>query len=198
MLLSPASQQLATGSNEGGGHVPAIIQITCFRASNQDCDGILLKSQNSSTEKDIASRMTQQLPLSPPSEPASSPEPPIVPLDSPLRTAPIHDLLPDIRVPSSPLPTHRYNPITCAPIEPAVSETAVRSDLEALRKEYPTPDAASKAQEQAARELKQNLEDADKKREEVQRAMDKKVKERNTELKVLEKYQDGKSGLLTS
>lgn len=74
----------------------------------------------------------------------------------------------------------------------------MRSDLEALRKEYPTPDAASKAQEQAARELKQNLEDADKKREEVQRAMDKKVKERNTELKVLEKYQDGKSGLLTS
>ncbi|KAL4810707.1 hypothetical protein BDV18DRAFT_155318 [Aspergillus unguis] len=139
--------------------------------------------------------MDQRLPLSPPAEPVSSPEPAIVPLDSPLRTTAIHDLLPDIRVPSSPHQTHRYNPVTCAVIQPA--DPDIRAELEALRKEFPTPEAASKAQEEVARELKEKLEDADKKREEVQRAMDKKIKERNTELKVLEKYQDGKTGVPT-
>ncbi|KAL4871547.1 hypothetical protein BDV12DRAFT_194312 [Aspergillus spectabilis] len=133
-----------------------------------------------------------QLPLSPPSEPGSSTESTPAPLDSPLRTTPIHELLPDIRIPSDPLPTYRYNPVTCASIEPE----DVRSELEQLRKEFPTPGEALRAQEQAARELKQKLEDAEKKREDVQRAMDKKIKERNTELKVLSKYQDGKSSAL--
>ncbi|KAL4881292.1 hypothetical protein BJY04DRAFT_189542 [Aspergillus karnatakaensis] len=135
-----------------------------------------------------------QLPLSPPSEPASSKESTPAPLDAPLRTTPIHDLLPGIRVPSDPLPTYRYNPITCTSIEPE----DVRSELEQLRKEFPTPDAARKAQELTAQELKQKLEDAEKKREEVQRAMDKKIKERNTELKVLSKYQDGKATAIPS
>ncbi|KAL5337645.1 hypothetical protein BJX70DRAFT_399463 [Aspergillus crustosus] len=132
-----------------------------------------------------------QLPLSPPSEPRSSTEA-TVPLDSPLRTAPVHELLPDIRVPSDPLPTYRYNPVTCAVIE----HEDVRSELEHLRKDFATPEAALRAQEQAARGLKQRLEDAEKKREDVQRAMDKKIKERNTEMKVLSKYQDGKSSTL--
>ncbi|KAL4923100.1 uncharacterized protein BDV17DRAFT_24265 [Aspergillus undulatus] len=134
-----------------------------------------------------------QLPLSPPSEPASSPDTP-APLDSPIRTTPIHDLLPDIRVPSEPLPTYRYHPVTCASIEP----DDLRAELEELSKEFSSPDAALKAQEKIARELKQKLDDAEKKREEVQKAMDKKIKERNTELKVLSKYQDGKSSALPS
>ncbi|KAL3461536.1 hypothetical protein BJX64DRAFT_158966 [Aspergillus heterothallicus] len=133
------------------------------------------------------------LPLSPPSEPSSSPNTTPIPLDSPTRTTPIHELLPEIRLPSD-LPLYRYDPVTCAPIEPE----DVRAQLEQLRKEFPTPNAALKAQEQTARELKQKLEDAERKREEVQKTMDKKIKERNTELKVLSKYQDGKtSGLPT-
>jgi predicted nucleic acid-binding Zn-ribbon protein len=84
--------------------------------------------------------------------------------------------------------------VTCAPLD----SDGVRAQLEELRKEFPTHDAALKAQEQTARELKQKLEDAEKKREEVQKTLDKKIKERNTELKVLSKYQDGKaSGLPT-
>ncbi|KAL2848628.1 hypothetical protein BJX68DRAFT_267493 [Aspergillus pseudodeflectus] len=132
-------------------------------------------------------------PLSPPSEPSPSPKTTPIPLDSPTRTTPIHELLPDIRLPSA-LPTYNYNPVTCAPLD----TDDVRAQLEELRKEFPTHEAALKAQEQAARELKQKLEDAEKKREEVQKTMDKKIKERNTELKVLSKYQDGKaSGLPT-
>ncbi|KAL4997281.1 hypothetical protein BDV10DRAFT_92796 [Aspergillus recurvatus] len=137
-----------------------------------------------------------QLPLSPPAEPSFFADTGPVALDSPIRTIPIHELLPDIRVPSLPLPPHRYNPITCAPID--AGEERVRSELDQLRKDFPTPDAALKAQEQAVRELKQKLDDAEKKREEVQRAMDKKIKERNTELKVLEKFQDGKGPALTA
>ncbi|KAL4941487.1 hypothetical protein BDV06DRAFT_194434 [Aspergillus oleicola] len=135
-----------------------------------------------------------QPPLSPPSEPASSPDAAPTALDSSLRTTPIHSLLPEIRVPSEPLPSYRYNPVTCASIEP----DDVRAELETLRKEFASPDAALKAQEQVARELKQRLDDAERKREEVQRAMDKKIKERNTELKVLSKYQDGKGSALPS
>ncbi|KAL2822510.1 hypothetical protein BJX63DRAFT_427076 [Aspergillus granulosus] len=134
-----------------------------------------------------------QLPPSPPSEPSSSPNTTPIPLDSLTRTAPIHELLPDIRLPSD-LPTYRYDPVTCAPIDTEDMQT----QLEQLRKEFSTPYAALKAQEQTARELKQKLEDAERKREEVQKTMDKKIKERNTELKVLSKYQDGKaSGLPT-
>ncbi|KAL6233429.1 hypothetical protein BDW75DRAFT_191592 [Aspergillus navahoensis] len=137
-----------------------------------------------------------QLPLSPPAELASSADTSSLPLDSPIRTTPIHELLPDIRVPSLPLPPYRYNPITCAPID--ADDERVRFELDQLRKTFPTPDAALKAQEQAVRELKQKLDDAEKKREEVQRAMDKKIKERNTELKVLEKFQDGKGPALAA
>ncbi|KAL4752298.1 hypothetical protein BDW72DRAFT_70536 [Aspergillus terricola var. indicus] len=137
-----------------------------------------------------------QLPLSPPAESASSADAGRVPLDSPIRTTPIHRLLPDIRVPSSPLQPHRYSPITCAPID--AEDKGVRSELDQLRKDFPTPDAALQAQEEAARELRQRLDDAEKKREEVQRAMDKKIKERNTELKVLEKFQDGKGPALAA
>lgn len=123
-----------------------------------------------------------QLPLSPPSEPTSI-QP--VPLTSSIRTTPIHSLLPDIRVPGEPLPSHRYHPVTCTPI----NFDEVRSQLEQLRKEYPSSEAALKAQEEAAKDVKQRLEDAEKKRDEVQRALDKKTQERDIELKVVSKYQ---------
>jgi septal ring factor EnvC (AmiA/AmiB activator) len=108
-----------------------------------------------------------------------------IPLTSPIRTTPIHPLLPDIRVPKEPLPPHQYNPITCAPIDIA----SVRHQLHQLRKEYPSTAAVLKAQEEAAKEVRERMEDAERKRNEVQRALDKKIQERDTELKVLSKYQ---------
>ncbi|EYE90393.1 uncharacterized protein EURHEDRAFT_467239 [Aspergillus ruber CBS 135680] len=146
----------------------------------------------------------------------------IIPLDSPLRITPIHPLLPDIRVPGrpadteaqsngsskdqpnneieKPLQSHHYNPLTCAPFPfsnaslnqlPNI-ETQEEKELADLREEHPTPEAALRAQEATAREAKRRIEETVKKREEVQRAMDKKVKERDTEMKVLEKYQEVK------
>ncbi|RHZ58118.1 hypothetical protein CDV55_105840 [Aspergillus turcosus] len=135
--------------------------------------------------------MNQQ-PLSPPAEPdqistTNLPSNAPVPLDSPLRTTPIHPSLPDIRVPSSPLKPHQYDPVTCTPID--LEAEPIRSQLDHLRAEHPSSSAALKAQEQVAKEAKRKIEEAEKKREEVQKAMDKKVKERNTEMKVLSKYQ---------
>ncbi|KAI9931876.1 hypothetical protein ASPWEDRAFT_169285 [Aspergillus wentii DTO 134E9] len=140
--------------------------------------------------------MDHQLPLSPPSEPTPAPAAPStkdlpVPLDSPIRTTPIHSTLPDLRVPNDPLPPHKYHPVTCVPIDSSTPE--ISTHLEQLREEYPSPEAALKAQEDVAKEVKQKMEDAEKKREEVQRAMDKKVKERNTEMKVLSKFQEVKA-----
>ena len=146
----------------------------------------------------------------------------IIPLDSPIRTTPIHPLLPEIRVPGRPadtetqsneppkdqpnneteklLQSYNYNPLTCAPFpfsnssqnQPPTTDTQQEKELADLQEEHPTPEAALKAQETTAREAKRRIEETVKKREEVQRAMDKKVKERDTEMKVLEKYQEVK------
>ncbi|KAJ5678931.1 hypothetical protein N7462_007175 [Penicillium macrosclerotiorum] len=122
--------------------------------------------------------------LSPPSESAS-----IVPLDSPIRTTPIHPDLPEIQVPGEPLPVYLYHPLTCQPIE----DQDTQAELEQLRHEFPSKEAAMRAQEQAAKEAKRKLEEAEKKKEQVQKAIDKKIKERDTEMKVLSKYQEVKA-----
>ncbi|KAJ6102184.1 hypothetical protein N7486_004611 [Penicillium sp. IBT 16267x] len=127
--------------------------------------------------------------LSPPFEAASA-----VPLDSSLRTTPIHPDLPEIQVPGEPLPVYRYHPITCQPID----EQDVQVELKQLRQDFPTRETALRAQEQAAKEVKRKIEEAEKKREQVQRAMDKKIKERDTELKVVSKYHQVKASDIPS
>ncbi|KAF7592555.1 hypothetical protein BBP40_012715 [Aspergillus hancockii] len=129
-------------------------------------------------------------PLSPLSEPTIPATANPVSLDSPLRTTPIHPLLPEVRVPREPLPSQRYDPVTCTAID--FESEGIRAQIEQLSQEFPSPEAALKAQEQAAKEVKQKLEDAERKREDVQKALDKKIKERNTEMKVLSKYQEVK------
>lgn len=127
--------------------------------------------------------------LSPPSESASA-----VPLDSSIRTTPIHPDLPEVQVPGEPLPVYRYHPITCQPID----EQDLQAELDKLRQDFPTREAALRAQEQAAKEVKRKIEEAEKKREQVQRAMDKKIKERDTELKVVSKYHQVKASDIPS
>lgn len=122
-----------------------------------------------------------------PSPPAESPA--TVPLDSSVRTTPIHPDLPEVQVPGDPLPAYRYHPVTCQPID----EADVHVQLELLRKEYPTKETALRAQALAAKEAKRKIEEAEKKREQIQKAIDKKIKERDTELKVLSKYQEVKA-----
>ena len=115
---------------------------------------------------------------SPPAEAAS-----VVPLDSAIRTTPIHPDLPEIQVPGEPLPSYHYHPITCQPME----EEDIRAELEKLRQDFPTRETALREQEQAAKEAKRKIEEAEKKREHIQKEMDKKTKERETELKVVSK-----------
>lgn len=132
-----------------------------------------------------------QPPLSPPSEPTKP-----IPLDSPVRTTAVHDLLPDIRVPGAPLPTHKYHPVTCEVID--VDSDVIRQQLEQLRRECPTREAALKAQEQAAKEARDKIDAAERKREGIREAVDKKVKERDLELKVLSKYREVKASEIPS
>lgn len=132
-----------------------------------------------------------QPPLSPPSEPTKP-----IPLDSPIRTSALHDLLPEIRVPGAPLPTHKYHPVTCETID--VDADEIRSQLEQLRREYPTREAALKAQQQAAKEAREKIDQTERKREEIKEAVDNKVKERDLELKVLSKYREVKASEIPS
>ena len=206
----------------------------------------------------IADKTRQHTMAMEPSPDRHQEQPPIVPLDAPIRTTPIHPLLPDIRVPgqklSDPPPstrdgdgdgdgdnhkdalkTYSYNPTTCLPLQihhhhhhrrrrrrhhgPSSQpgggddddddddddsgqdseynndeqpDDDVSAELCSLRKTHPTRDGALQAQTQAALDAAQRIADLRRRREEVQRAMDKKVKERNTEMKVLEKYQEVK------
>lgn len=136
----------------------------------------------------------------------------IIPLNHPLRTTPIHPLLPEIRVPAgqsqhqyqeqdqdqtqTKLQSHHYNPITCTPIpldnnnNDDDTTKEYQSQLATLRTDHPTPDTALRAQEAATKEAKRRFEELVRKREEVQKAIDKKVKERDTEMKVLSKFQE--------
>ena len=122
--------------------------------------------------------------LSPPSEANS-----VVPLNAAIRTSPIHPDLPEIQVPGGSLDAHTYHPVTCQPLEFENFGT----ELEQLRLEFPTPEAALRAQQQAAQEARTLIQEAEKKREQVQKAIDKKIKERDTEMKVLSKYQEVKA-----
>ncbi|OXV05459.1 hypothetical protein Egran_06773 [Elaphomyces granulatus] len=130
-----------------------------------------------------------QFPLSPPMEPSSPSSVRPVSLEDPIRTTPIHPLLLEIRVPGEPLPPHRYHPVTCAPID--IDD--FRDKLQQLRKEYPSAAAILKAQEEAAREVKRRINEAERKKNEVQKALDKKIMDRDTELRVLSKYQKGRA-----
>ena len=135
-----------------------------------------------------------QPPLSPPAEPTQSPTVKPVSLDSPIRTTPIHDLLPEVRVPREPLESYKYDPVTCTALDPE----KIRDQLQELQQEFPSPSEALKAQELAVMEVKQRIQDAERKREDVQKAIDKKIKERNTEMKVLSKYQEVKASDIPS
>lgn len=112
-----------------------------------------------------------------------------VPLDSPLRAIPIHADLPEIKVPEGPLPPHNYHPVTCEPIK----SQDYPDELRELEQEYTSKEAALLAQERTVKEVKEIIQTAQRKREDVQKAMDKKIKERDTEMKVVSKFQEAQA-----
>ncbi|KMU79571.1 hypothetical protein CISG_01989 [Coccidioides immitis RMSCC 3703] len=126
---------------------------------------------------------------SPPPEPRLEPQQP-VPLTASVRITPIHELLPDIRVPAEPLPPHRYHPVTCAPLD--VVELSL--ELQQLRKEHTTPVAALKAQRELAKEVKRRMEQTEAKMDSIQKQMKRKTEERDTERRVFSKIKKEKEG----
>lgn len=131
---------------------------------------------------------------SPPSEdeirtPLSRPTAPL-PLNSPIRTVPIHPQLPEIRVPQDgdTIPASHYHPVTCE----LLHTEALQPQLQQLRKEHPSMTAMIKARDDAVKEIRQKLEEKERRRDEVQKALDKKAKEWDMEYKVLSKYQASK------
>lgn len=113
-----------------------------------------------------------------------------VPLDSSIRTTPIHEQLPEIRVPQSDtVPSTHYHPVTCE----LLNIEEIQPQLQHLRKEHPSKTAMLKAQEDAVKEIRQKLEEKEKKRDAAQKALDAKAKEWEVEYKVLTKYQASKS-----
>lgn len=113
-----------------------------------------------------------------------------VPLNSSIRTTPIHSQLPEIRVPqNSTIPSTHYHPVTCEPLN--IQE--IQPQLQHLRKEHPSITAMRKAREDAVKEIRQKLEEKDKKRDEVQKKLDTKAKEWDMEYRVISKYLASKS-----
>jgi malate synthase len=73
-----------------------------------------------------------------------------------------------------------------------------QSELIKLEREYQSREAASRAQDEIAKEVRAKIQSLQQKREEVQKAIDKKIKERNTEMKVVSKFYEVKASDIPS
>lgn len=122
-----------------------------------------------------------------------------VPLDSSLRTEPIHVLVPEVKLspniktvtatkddgvdaPNAPLTT--LNPVTLRPF--SIDELRAHK-LESLLSQYTTPEAALKARDDTASELRKMLDENERKNKEIDREMEEKEKTREIERKVYAK-----------
>lgn len=112
----------------------------------------------------------------------------IIPLDSKSRVRPIHPDIPDIKVPDGDLPSCRYHPVTC---EPFTDDDLQHHKIQALQHQYSTPEAALNAQQEAVMELKQRLEESERKIREIDREMKMKEEMRQVERKVYQKQGKG-------
>lgn len=93
----------------------------------------------------------------------------------------MHQDLPEVRVPSCDLKPHQYHPVSC---EPFSSEDLQHYKLLQLQREYTSPDAASKAQAEAIKEVKDRMAEAAKKTREINQQMEEMEKTREIERKI--------------
>lgn len=122
-----------------------------------------------------------------------------VPLNSSLRVQPIHAAVPEVRVPvhaaskpSADVTDAKFedvgqkassilHPVTLQPF----SVDELRShNLESLLRQCPNAEAADKAREEAARELRKLIDENERKSKEIEREMEEKEKTREIERKV--------------
>ncbi|KAK5084709.1 hypothetical protein LTR05_005787 [Lithohypha guttulata] len=126
----------------------------------------------------------------------------VVPLSSTRRAVPIHPIVHEVKLPTaagdvlttvgseglglrvqngSVSLTTTLNPIT---LKPFTIEELRSYHLEALVRQYSTSEAAEKAREDTARDLRKMLDDNERKSKEIERDMDEKEKTREIERKV--------------
>lgn len=121
-----------------------------------------------------------------------------IPLDSSLRTEPIHPLISEVKlssnvnIPSTDTAMHNstsnfkapittLNPITS---QPFTDDELRAHKLESLLSQYPTPDMAMRARDDTAAELRKILDENERKNREIDRELDEKEKTREIERKV--------------
>ena len=127
----------------------------------------------------------------------------VTPLDSELRVQPLHPSIPEVKLPrkvesettsasatdenqreqqglGSPSST-TLNPIT---LQPFTLEELRMHNIDALMRQYSTPEAARKAREEAAKDLRKLLDENDVNTKEIDREMEEKEKTREIERKV--------------
>lgn len=116
----------------------------------------------------------------------------IVSLDSSVRKEPIHSLIMEVRLPSAGVnvdnitnvssdPPTTLNPVTLRPF--TIDELRAHK-LESMLSQYPTQEAAAKAREDTAVELRKLIDDNERKNKEIDREMEEKEKTREIERKV--------------
>lgn len=127
----------------------------------------------------------------------------VTPLDSDLRVQPLHPTIPEVKLPrkvhsetttadaagenrreqegiGSPSAT-TLNPVT---LQPFTLEELRSHNIDALLRQYSTPEAARKARDETAKELRKLLDENDVKTKEIDREMEEKEKTREIERKV--------------
>ena len=102
-------------------------------------------------------------------------------LDSSVREVAIHPDLPEVKVPSVDLKPYQYHPVSC---EPLSSEDLQHHKLSQLQKQYTTPEAASKAQAEAIKQVKDKMAEAERKTRDINQQMDEMEKTREIERKI--------------
>jgi predicted ribosome quality control (RQC) complex YloA/Tae2 family protein len=114
-----------------------------------------------------------------------------LPLESALRQREIHPDLPQVKVPAGDLKTCQYHPATG---DPFTADDLRHPLLREMLDKYSTPEAALKAQQDAAREVRQRIEESEQKIREIDKDMEEKEKMREIERKIFEKQGKARGG----
>ncbi len=125
--------------------------------------------------------MTSETPLSPTKSYKCGSSTKVVPLDSEIRQVAIHPELPEVKVPGANLRLYQYHPVSC---EFLSSDDFQHHKLPQLQKQYPTPEAALKAQAEAVKEAKDRMAEAERKTREINQQMEEMEKTREIERKI--------------
>lgn len=112
-----------------------------------------------------------------------------VSLDSPSRVDPIHSLLPEIKVPAGDVPSHSYNPVTCA----VMSDELMSNGTKQWGHGLANVSAVEKALTETAREARHQIDEVNGTRERILKEMKAKTEERDTERRVFEKFKQSRT-----